>query len=418
MTIISVFYFNQMFNFLISLFTKKKKYSEAKVNHKFAYLICARNEENVIGSLIDSIKSQDYPLDKMEIFVTSDNSSDKTAVKAKAHGAIVFERFDKKNIGKSYAMDWSFKKIMEEYSDLEIEAFIILDADNLVSTDFSKELNKAYDDAINNNKTRVITCFRAPKNFSASWCSACGGYLFLRENYHMHHSRSALNIGTYVSGTGYLIDYSYIKEFSGWPFHTLVEDIEISTFLASRGEKIGYCENAIFYDDQPKTIKYSWRQRMRWCKGTHQVFGKYGFKLLKSLIKKPSLTKWGMFVHISPLPAISFIWVLVYLLVGGVYAILAKVPFNDYFNSCMFFGLLDILVSLAISFVMCGVSALQGWKKINASFFCKIFYYLFFPFFMFLYLPITTISLFINVKWKPIKHSSYYDKKKIEKETR
>ena len=418
MTIVSVFYFNQIFNLFVSLFTKKKKQKEAKVNHKYAYLICARNEENVIGNLIDSIKNQDYPDSNMIIFVTSDNSTDATAKVAKSKGAIVFERYDKELIGKSYAMDWSFKKIMSEYKDLDIDAFIILDADNLVSKDFTLEMNKAYDEAITNNKTKIITGFRAPKNFKASWVAAGSGYLLLRENYHMHHSRSILNNGTYVSGTGYLIDYDYIKEFGGWPYHTLVEDIEVSTDMTINGEKIGYCESAVFFDDQPKRMKYSWRQRMRWCKGTHQVFSKYGFKLFKSLIKKPSLTKWGMFVHIIPLPAISFIWIMLLLIIGGVYSIITNVSFSDYFNNCMIIGISDILAPMAFTLFVGAVAIIQGWKKINANAFYKIFYLFLFPIFMVLYLPITTISLFINVKWKQIKHSSYYDKKKIEKEAK
>ena len=66
----------------------------------------------------------------MHIFVVADNCSDKTADIARKKGAIVFERFDEVKKGKSYALDYAFKNIFEDYNSLNIEAFLIFDADN------------------------------------------------------------------------------------------------------------------------------------------------------------------------------------------------------------------------------------------------------------------------------------------------
>ena len=74
------------------LFTRKFK--PAKNNHKYAILIAARNEKNVIGNLLDSIKKQDYPMDLVTTFVVADNCTDNTADIARKAGAIVYERFD------------------------------------------------------------------------------------------------------------------------------------------------------------------------------------------------------------------------------------------------------------------------------------------------------------------------------------
>lgn len=49
-----------------------------KIN-KFGVVICARNEEAVIGNLLESIKRQDYPAESLEIFLVADNCTDKTA---------------------------------------------------------------------------------------------------------------------------------------------------------------------------------------------------------------------------------------------------------------------------------------------------------------------------------------------------
>lgn len=75
-------------------FTRKFKKTESY--HKYAVLIAARNEEKVICNLIDSIKSQDYPQELVEIFVVADNCTDKTAEIARKNGANCYERFDDK----------------------------------------------------------------------------------------------------------------------------------------------------------------------------------------------------------------------------------------------------------------------------------------------------------------------------------
>lgn len=51
---------------------KKEKINNSKKNH-FAILIAARNEEEVIGNLIKSLKKQNYPKDKYDIYVIINN---------------------------------------------------------------------------------------------------------------------------------------------------------------------------------------------------------------------------------------------------------------------------------------------------------------------------------------------------------
>lgn len=59
---------------------KKKKSGAGKAPvHDFAVLICARNEAAVIGDLVDSLCAQDYPQDRLHVFVMADNCTDNTA---------------------------------------------------------------------------------------------------------------------------------------------------------------------------------------------------------------------------------------------------------------------------------------------------------------------------------------------------
>src|SRR5574344_953602 len=64
-----------------------RKFKPAKKKHKYGILIAARNEEKVIGNLLDSINKQDYPKKLITIFVVADNCTDATATIARKHGA-------------------------------------------------------------------------------------------------------------------------------------------------------------------------------------------------------------------------------------------------------------------------------------------------------------------------------------------
>lgn len=399
MTALGIFYINQIFYLIMSVFFSKRKYKDARKNHCYGFIIAARNEEAVIGDLIDSIHKQNYSNELMHIFVVADNCTDNTARIARSKGAIVFERFDETFKGKSYALNFAFKKIFKEYDNLNIEAFFIFDADNLLDVNFVKEINKAYDA---NNK--VITGFRAPKNFSDSWISGGAAYMYLRESRQVHRVRANMRTSTYVSGTGYLVDREIIEKDNGWIYNTLVEDIELSTTIITKNKKIAFCEDALFFDEQPSSLKDSFNQRLRWSKGNHQVFFKEGFKLFKSMLKRFSFSKWGMFVHILPMPALSFIWVLLFLIIGTVYYFVSGVDFWNYFDNCLYIGLKDLIFPTFLTLLSGFIVMIQCWKLLSGSWFKKIFYMIMFPVYMAIFLPITAIALFIKVSWKEIKH--------------
>ena len=61
----------------------------AAEKRRYAAVISARNEEAVIGELIESLKDQDYPPELLDIYVVADNCTDNTAACARRAGAVV-----------------------------------------------------------------------------------------------------------------------------------------------------------------------------------------------------------------------------------------------------------------------------------------------------------------------------------------
>lgn len=99
MVIFFACYAYQFFYIPVAWLKKQKPLPEGQL-HRYAVLIAARNKAVVIGSLIDSLKLQNYPADRIDINVVADNCTDHTAEVAGSHGATVFERFDSVRIGK------------------------------------------------------------------------------------------------------------------------------------------------------------------------------------------------------------------------------------------------------------------------------------------------------------------------------
>ena len=96
-----------------------------------------------------------------------------------------------------------------------------------------------------------------------------------------------------------MVSTEIIEKNNGWIHHLLTEDIEFTADSVIHGETIGYCENAILYDEQPVTFYQSYIQRLRWSKGFYQVFAKYGAKLFAGMLKG-SFSCYDMLMTISP----------------------------------------------------------------------------------------------------------------------
>ena len=402
--LINIFYFHQYFYAITSLFLKSRTFPEAKKNHKYGIIICARDEENQIPQLVDSLNKQNYPRDLFQIFLIADNCTDHTAEIGRKLGVKVYERFNKTEIGKSYALDYVIKLIFKDPQYDDLEAFFVFDADNLVPANYMYEMNKVFDAGY-----KVSTSMRNSKNFDSSWVAGGQGISFLREALMIHHSRSAFNIGTYISGTGFYVSRDVLEKYNGWPFHTLIEDVEFSLQCALDKIKITYNEKAEFFDEQPVTLKASFNQRLRWCRGTVECFKKYDFKLLVNSFKKRSLLMFELFCHINILPVLYFFYSFFYLIVNAIFYAAGWMSSEVFYKFVVaaFVGMF-IFVYLII-FIMGMICMIRYRKHVHISIGKKIFYVIMFPIFMACYIPIYAVALFKKVKWKKISHDDTRD---------
>lgn len=275
-SVLSIIVAYKAFYFVIGMFFTRK-FKKAKKNHKYGILIAARNEENVIGNLIDSIKKQDYPSDLYEIFVVADNCTDSTASIARKKGAICYERSDNEHRTKGFALQFLVKNIDKDYGVKNYEGFFIFDADNLLKSDYISKMNDAFDEGC-----KIITSYRNTKNFDENWVASTYALHWIRSSRTNHRARSILRLATNIQGTGFLFSNEIIKD--GWKYTSLTEDRALTADAVAQGYQITYQDEAIFYDEQPTSLKIALRQRIRWAKGHLQAFVQTGPSLFINII--------------------------------------------------------------------------------------------------------------------------------------
>jgi cellulose synthase/poly-beta-1,6-N-acetylglucosamine synthase-like glycosyltransferase len=389
--IFCICYSYQFLYVIVSLMKKDKPHQETKA-HRFAVLIAARNEETVINHLIDSINTQTYDQGEVTVFVVADNCTDQTAACARKMGAIVYERFDQTKIGKGHAMEFLLNQMEKDYAPFD--GYFVFDADNVLDQNYILEMNKTFSDGYD-----IITSYRNSKNYGDNWISSGYAIWFLWESEFLNRGRMLLGTSCAVSGTGFFFSRRIIEKYGGWKFFLLTEDIQFTVDNVLSGEKIGYCRQAMLYDEQPVKFQQSFRQRMRWAKGFFQVFHRYGLDLFKGSLQR-NTSCYDMLMVIMP----AIILTLFTLIFNG-----SMILFGDYTTSqddliMMMMGRMILNMYLMLVFIATVTTATQ-WKNIHTTSFKKLAYIFTFPFFMFTYIPITIVAFFKKVEWQPIEHS-------------
>lgn len=374
------------------LMIKQRPHGPAKSN-RYAVLIAARNEERVLPHLLQSIQNQDYPAELVTTYVIADNCTDRTAEVARACGAEVFCRLNKEKVGKGYALNYLLEKIRLTGGLARYDAFLIFDADNLLEPDYITNLNRVCSDGY-----EAFCGYRNSKNFHTNWISAGQSLWYLHDSSHLNRSRMLLGNPCAVTGTGFGFTRELLELMGGWNFFTLTEDIEFCTWCATRGIRVGYCHDAVLYDEQPDKFRVSWRQRTRWVQGGIQIAFRCGGDIFRGMLKG------GRIGYASLETATLSLWGYCAAALCGLLSLLAQYLEGGF--PAVGYGLLCGLLGSYWSLLLVGFMTLvMEWPRIRATDGKKIMALFTFPVFMMAYVPITISAFFRKFHWLPIEHT-------------
>lgn len=373
---------------VMALFTfkRRKPYPQVPPSTRFAVVIPARNEEGVVGNLIARLWEQTYPRKMFDVYVVTNNCTDRTAAVARAAGAKVIDC-----AGAVTCKGDVLHQAIEALMPLRYDAFAFFDADNLPDAEFLSRMN----DALCAGE-RVCKGRLKAGNATQSWVA--GGYGLYHALMEWTYSRphSAAGFSSNLVGTGFVAHREVFEALGGWNTRSMCEDTEFAAQCSRIGYRVAWVPEALSYDEQVASFRVSLRQRRRWCRGMVQAA-----RLMTPSMFSRSCPRRGMARDFGMLFVISHTAPLATILA------LISLPFQSPLMLAM--GGAGLVLSYAgLALVGLALCALGGYPigRMGAT-------VALFPIFMASWVPLQVMALFVPVRrWSAIEHSGQPDAEK------
>ena len=239
--------------------------------HHFLVLVPAHNEERSILSTLQSLKRLNYPKDRIQIVVISDNSDDATSDISRAAGAKVLERTDPHHRGKGFALRFGFSEML---NDPDWDACVVIDADSELEPQTLRVLNGYL-----HQKGDVFQLNDQIVPRADSWSSEITRLGFFLYNYIRPMGKRALGFPVGLRGNGMCFRRSVIQTYP-WQAFSLAEDLEFGLYLITNGVDPIFVPEATVLAKMPTHAEDAVSQRRRWEMGRWPLFRVYTGKLL------------------------------------------------------------------------------------------------------------------------------------------
>lgn len=259
--------------------------------HRFAVLVPARDEALVIGHLLDSLASQEYPKDALHVYVACDGCTDATPRISRDRGARVLERDGAGPPGKTANLSWAIGQLSLDSYD----AVIVFDADNVVHPQF---LARMSDELAAHPQAEAFQGYLDAKNPDDSWVTRVYALSFWFANRFWQLARENSGLSVNLGGTGELLRVSLLRRL-GWKWSSLTDDLELTCEVVLNGGRVHYVPTAIAYDEKPIDLDASRVQRARWLRGHYWAFRRYAGLLVVAAVRKRDPAALDLALHLA-----------------------------------------------------------------------------------------------------------------------
>jgi len=239
-------------------------------------IVPAKDEEKVIGRLMESLLNIEYATDRMEIVVVEDGSSDSTREVCLRYASLrpsLIRYFHRQtSVGKPAALNFGLHQARGEIIG-------VLDADSVPDRGLLQQVARRFEDpetvAVQgltqsiNPQTNMLTKIVSLEE--AAWFKA------------MLNGKERLGLFVPLTGSCQFIRAELLKKSGGWNESSLAEDVELATRLLESNRRVTFCEHAISLQEAPSRLSQLFRQRSRWYRGYIETAISYG-----KLLRKPN----------------------------------------------------------------------------------------------------------------------------------
>lgn len=262
---------------LISFLRNRKTISQAtqlKVWPKVTIQLPVYNERFVIGRLLDSVTSLNYPKDKLEIQVLDDSTDDTVTIVESRINTLRSAGFNIEHIRRSNRAGFKAGALQNGLEQSSGEFLAIFDADFIPNPDFLIETLPHFRD-----KTGMVQTRWGHINAQQSWLTRAQE---IGLNSHFIIDQEGRNKSGYFisfNGTAGIWRKSCILDAGGWQSDTLTEDLDLSYRAQMRGWQFSYCPEIITPAELPHLLSAVRSQQFRWIKGGVETSKKLLLKL-------------------------------------------------------------------------------------------------------------------------------------------
>lgn len=223
----------------------------------FLVLFPAYHEDSVILHSITHFLQQDFPKQYYHVGVISDHMQEDTNRSLSSLPiTLLLPSFEKSS--KAKALQFAIKEMRGNY-----DYVVILDADNIVNTDFLTQLSKIVD------KGRAIQCHRTAKNVNND-IAVLDGLSEEINNSIFRRGHNRIGMSSALIGSGMCFNYEWFAK-NVTLLDSAVEDRELEALLMKQRIYIHYAENIHVLDEKVSNSENFQRQRLRWMTGQVQA---------------------------------------------------------------------------------------------------------------------------------------------------
>ena len=303
------------------LSTPKKQANISKqFDRKFAVLIPGYKEDAVIVEVAKKALEQSYDTNKFDVIVIADSFEQKTLKALKALPISLIEvSFETST--KSKALNAAMAQIGDGY-----DVALILDADNIMETDFIQKMNAAFDQGY-----KVVQGHRIAKNTNTSFAILDA----ISEEVNNHIFRKghrALGLSSALIGSGMAFDYRFFKSTMANINAIGGFDKELELTLLRDGETIEYLHDALVLDEKVQKAAVFANQRKRWLSAQFVYFKRFFWSGVKSLFLKGNLDFFDKVYQMIAPPRVLLAGLVTLLFLGATLVQLFFPQLSTYFS--------------------------------------------------------------------------------------
>jgi len=234
---------------VLSVFKSRSKQTATQLP-LVTVIIAAYNEEAVIGKKIENTLAADYPLEKLQLIVAAQGSTDRTAAIAAAFpNVLVMQSAERK--GKAVAVNEAVAQAIHP-------VVVLTDANTLLTPQTIQRLVLKLNDAA----TGAVAGEKKVVDVNNATVSGEGLYW----RYESWLKQQETVFYTVVGAAGEL--FAFKKElFVPIPEHAVTDDFFLSLSVNMQGKKVAYAADAISTEAASLSLKDEWNRKLRIAAG-------------------------------------------------------------------------------------------------------------------------------------------------------